>query len=109
MKNKKIVSKKQCKAIAVRPQPEIYSELKKEAEEKGLTLAKHCEDIINNRHNIINNHDNNEDKLYKVTVVKFYKKSIKDIEKEFKREHDEIFDGQGGYIDSKLISIEEVK
>ena len=47
--------------------------------------------------------------LYKVTVVELYQRDIELIIDEFKERHNNIFDGEDGFLDSKLVSIEEIK
>ncbi|MBQ2653034.1 MAG: hypothetical protein IJF83_05720 [Methanobrevibacter sp.] len=47
--------------------------------------------------------------IYKVTVVELYQKDIKLIIDGFKQRHDDVFDGEDGFLDSKIISIEEIK
>ena len=104
------VPKRQCKPIAVRPQPNIYKELEKEASEKGLTVANYCEKIINNRHNLITPEES--DCVYKATIEQYYVSSvwsIEDIKEYVAYTKENIFDGEDGYIDCKLISIEKLE
>ena len=104
------VPKRQCKPISVRPQPNIYKELEKEASEKGLTVANYCEKIINNRHNLITPEES--DCVYKVIIERYYASSvhsIEDIKEEILDEKENVFDGKDGFIDCKLISIEKLE
>ena len=103
------VPKRQCKTIAVRPQPPIYKELEKEASEKGLSVADYCEKIINNRHNLITPEES--DCVYKATIEQYYASSvhsIEDIKQEISNSKENVFDGEYGFIDCKLISIEKL-
>ena len=104
------VPKRECKAIAVRPQPPIYKELEKEASEKGLSVADYCEKIINNRHNLITPEES--DCVYKATIEQYYASSvwsIEDIKEQVADTKENVFDGECGYIDCKLISIEKLE
>ena len=100
------MSKKANPILSFRLSSKSKKTLKKEANEKNMTLSEYLNYIIQSRHNKIDEIDS-MGKMYKVTTVDYVMHDIETIKSNF-RSHEAIFDGEDGFIRTKLVSIEEI-
>lgn len=100
------MSKKANPILSFRLSSKSKKTLKKEANEKNMTLSEYLNHIIQSRHNKIDE-INSMKNMYKVTTVDYVMHDIETIKNNFES-HEELFDGTDGWIGTKLVSVEEI-
>ena len=98
--------------VSSRITKELEKELKREASDKGLDYAQYVRQLLENRNNLVSTQEldelNKREPIYKVTTVEFKQHSIEQIIAQFEDNKEQLYDGEGGWLDYQLISIEEV-